>query len=75
MNKTITSLTIALLLVPVLAVGGFVEYNAHSSSYNPSTGGTSNVDYQHHHCTIGLPCYTVCGDHICKPGEKPPSAH
>ncbi len=72
MKKT-TSLTIVLLLVPILAVGGFVEYNAYGSPYNSSFGGTSNVDYQHHHCTIGLPCYTVCGDHVCKPGEKLPS--
>lgn len=31
----------------------------------------SNVDYLHSHCTASHPCQQVCGDHICKPGEKP----
>ncbi|GEM_PF-971845 len=30
-----------------------------------------NAGYLHEHCTATYPCQQVCGDHICKPGEKP----
>lgn len=29
-------------------------------------------DYAHHHITISHPLVKICGDHICKPGEKYP---
>ncbi|MDE1862233.1 MAG: hypothetical protein KGI33_04905 [Thaumarchaeota archaeon] len=36
-----------------------------------ASGGTQSISYSHEHCTVTYPCYEVCGDHICKPGEKP----
>ena len=37
---------------------------------NKTTTNITVIDWLHHHCTTGHPCKFVCGDHICKPGEK-----
>lgn len=55
-----------------LATGYSLVNNA--IAFADKTGGdTSNVNWLHHHCTATTPCQEVCGDHVCKPGEKPPA--
>ncbi|MDE1829767.1 MAG: hypothetical protein KGI25_05545 [Thaumarchaeota archaeon] len=56
-----------------LATGYSLVVNAISFTNKTTGSSQSDVDYLHPHCTTTYPCQPVCGDHVCKPGEKPPS--
>ena len=54
-----------------LSTGYSMIVDAVSFANKTQGGSTTNVDYIHQHCTATHPCEPVCGDHVCKPGERP----
>lgn len=56
-------------LVVILAILPFVMIGA-ASAVTDSGGPVIYDDYTHEHNTASHTSAKICGDHICKPGEK-----